>query len=197
MKSKVTKYDILKLYRNNYNRRIYLREMARELKKPHQTIKPYLSQLITENVLIKHKRGKIDEYILDIKNEVVPEYLAIAEKEVLIHSLKNASLLRLIFENLAEYFNKDNTFIIFGSFIDKKEKAEDIDLLHIGNEKVKNKIKEISNTYNLNIHLINIEKIKDISNSLLLEIYKKHIILNNSDSCIRRLRNKYGKDILV
>ena len=43
MVKKVTKNKIIGLFLNNYDKRFYLRELASELKKPHQTIKPYIT----------------------------------------------------------------------------------------------------------------------------------------------------------
>ena len=45
--------DLLTLYFINPDKKYYLRELASLLKKPHQTIKPYMEQLVKENILTK------------------------------------------------------------------------------------------------------------------------------------------------
>ncbi len=51
MVKKVTYPKIIGLFLEDYSRRAYLRELADELKKPHQTIKPYIQELVRKNIL--------------------------------------------------------------------------------------------------------------------------------------------------
>ena len=68
MVKKLTKFNIIEQYLNNYDKRYYLRELAYLLKKPHQTIKPYIEELVKEEILIKNHRKNIVEYNLNFKN---------------------------------------------------------------------------------------------------------------------------------
>lgn len=122
MVKKITKAAIISLYINEYGSRYYLRELASLLRKPHQTIKPYVECLVKEGILIKNERKNITEYRLNFKDKKVYDYLIIAEKEKLMERLKEDMLLGGLFEKLAVFFEK-NSFIIFGSAADKIQKG--------------------------------------------------------------------------
>ena len=183
MVKKIT-IQIIQQYLTDFNRRFYLRELAEKLKKPHQTIKPYVENLVKNNILIKEKRTNIVEYSLNFQNKLVYDYLTIAEKDKLIQRVNQDTLLAILFEKLSMFFEK-NTFIIFGSTAEKLQKESDIDLLVIGRYSVSKQINDFERIYNKNVHKIQIMKIDKLSQTLLREIYKKHLILNNTEQIIR------------
>lgn len=189
MVKKITKYQIISVYLNDFNRKYYLREIASLLKKPHQTIKPYLEELVVEKILERVKKKNIIEFGLNLKDNRVYDYIVVSEKEKLLERLKQDILVKILFEKLSNFFQK-YTFIIFGSSVDKLKENSDIDLLVIGKGNVE--IKEFEDTYNKKIHKIQVNKIKDITNTLLEEIYKKHLILNNTEQIVRYFGEKYG-----
>jgi len=184
--------NIIQLYLNNYSKRYYLRELARKLKKPHQTIKPYLKL----PVLIEEKRGKIIEYYLNLKSPLLLNYLTIAEQDKLINLLEKDILLKTLYQKLLPNF-KTSTFIIFGSATRSTKEANDIDLLAITKDNIKSIIKEFEEIYSKKIHLIQINEISDLSTSLKKEIYKNHLILNNTEEIIRYFIDQYEKNQLV
>lgn len=184
MVRKITKSKIIEQYLNNYGKTFYLREIAELLKKPHQTIKPHIEELVKEKIINKTKRKNIVEYSLNLKNKHLQDYIIIAEKEKTIEKINQEPLLKILFEKLSIHFNK-NTFIIFGSATNKIEKNSDIDLLIIKNEKTDKTIKNFEEVYNKKIHKIQIININKLTPTLLKEIYKKHIILNNTEEIIR------------
>ena len=196
MVKKITKYNIINEYINDYNRRYYLRELASLLKKPHQTIKPHLEALVKEGILIKNKRKNITEYSLNFKDKKVYDYLIIAEKEKLMERLKQEAILKILFEKLSVIFKK-NTFIIFGSSVDKILKGSDIDLLVIGKKDISKDIKDFEKIYNKKIHKIQITSIEKLTLTLIKEIYKKHVIFNNTEQIIRFFGSLYEQNKLV
>lgn len=187
---------IIGLYLNDYGRKYYLRELASLLKKPHQTIKPYVENLTKKKVLIKDKRKNITEYSLNFKNKRIYDYIVIAEKLRLSNKLDGDTLLNILFEKLSVFFN-DETFVIFGSASINLLKASDIDLLVIGKKDVSKAIIEFNDIYNKKIHKIQVKNIRDLTNELILEIYKKHIIFNNTEDIIRFFGGLYEKNKLV
>lgn len=193
---KVTKYKIIGLYLKDYSRRLYLRELAYELRKPHQTIKPYVEELVKERILNKLIRKKITEYSLNTKSKIVYDYIVIAEKEKLIESLNEDILLKTLFEKLSPNF-LSTTFLIFGSATISTQKASDIDLLVIGKRDISKTIKDFQEIYNKKIHKIQVTSLDKISLTLIKEIYKKHLILNNTDFVIRYFGDLYGQNKLV
>lgn len=196
MVGKLTKYKIIELYLNDYGRKLYLREIASLLKKPHQTIKPYVLELVEDKILIETKRRNIIDYSLNFENKKIYDYLVIAEKEKLLWGLGEETLLNIFYEKLSSYFD-ENTYIIFGSSVDEMKKGSDIDLLIIGKKNVSKEIEEFEKVYNKKIHKVQVSNLDDKSLSFIKEIYKKHLILNDTERVIRFFGGLYEKNKLV
>lgn len=196
MVKKITKVDIVNLFLNNYNGKYYLRELASLLKKPHQSIKPYVEVLVKEEVLIKYKRKNLVEYGLNFENKRIFDYLVIAEKEKLISKLNKEILLKVLFEKISESF-MENTFIIFGSSTKRIQKNSDIDLLIIGKSSVNKIISEFEDVYNKKIHKVQINDLNKLSDTLIKEVYKKHLIFNDTEKIIRFFGGLHEKNMLV
>ena len=131
-----------------------------------------------------------------IKNKKVYDYLVIAEKSKLLNKLDEDTLLNILFEKLSIFFD-DAIFIIFGSASINSLKAYDIDLLIIGKKDVSKIITEFNEVYNKKIHNIQVKDMKDLTNELILEIYKKHLIFNDTEKIIRFFGGLYEKNRLV
>ncbi len=196
MVKKITKLKIVSLYLNNYDKRYYLRELAELLKKPHQTIKPYIESLVKERILIKNERKNITEYYLNFKDKKIYDYLVISEKERLLERLEEDTQLGILFEKLSEFFKK-NTFVIFGSSVEKIRKESDIDLLIVGKQNLSKAIKDFEDIYNKDIHKIQVTNLEKLSTTLAKEILEKHIILNNTEQIIKFFGELHGKNKLV
>ena len=196
MVKKVTKFKVVSYFLNDYGRRYYIRELASIIKKPHQTIKPYIEALVKEGVLIKTERKKITEYSLNFKDKRVYDYLVIAEKENLIERLGEDAYLRTLFEKLSIFFT-DSTFVIFGSAVDKIKEGSDIDLLVIGKQNIARQIEDFEKVYNKKIHKIQTAHLDKLTFTLIKEIYKKHLIFNNTEQVIRFFGELYEQNKLV
>lgn len=196
MVEKITNYKVIEQYLRDYNRSYYLRELAVILKKPHQTIKPYVESLVKEGILIKHERKNIVEYKLNLISKILYDYLVIAEKEVLIERLEKDTLLKILHEKLSKFFS-ENTFIIFGSAVEELKKGSDIDLLIIGKVNSNSIVKEFEEIYNKKIHKIQVNDLKELNINFIKELYKKHLILNNTEQIIRFFGGLYEQNKLV
>jgi len=199
MVRKITKDKIVGLYVNDYAGRYYLREMAFLLGKSHQTIKPYVEELVRENVLVKNRRRNVVEYFLNFKDRKVFDYLIISEKTRLMERLNEDAVLSLLYDKLSGYFEK-SVFVIFGSSVNKIKNGSDIDLLIISKGDISRISKEIKNfeeIYNKKVHRIHIGRIEKLTLSLIKEIYKKHLILNDTESVVRFFGGLYEKNKLV
>lgn len=196
MVKKVTKNRIISQFVNNYDKRYYLRELATLLKKPHQTIKPYIEKLVKEGILIKNQRKNIVEYGLNFKSRQIYDYLIITEKEKLMERLDEDTLLKVLFEKLS-YFFASNTFLIFGSSAEKIKEGSDIDLLIIGKSNINKTIDEFEEVYNKKIHKIQINNLNKLNSTLIKEIYKKHLIFNNTEHIVRFFGGLHEKNKLV
>jgi len=196
MVKKITKARIIGLYLNDYSKRYYLREMESLLNKPHQTIKPYAEELVKEGILVKEVRKKIIEFRLNFKNQKIHDYLIISEKERLIEKLQEETLLNLLYEKLSKYF-QDSTFIIFGSASEQIRKGSDIDLLVIGGKNINSEVKNFEEVYNKKIHKIQVKEFNKATQTLVKEVYKKHLILNNTEKILGFFGELYEKNKLV
>jgi len=196
MVKKITSSKIIGIFLNDYNKRCYLRELASMLKKPHQTIKPHVEKLVKEGILIKYKRENIIDYSLNFKNKKIYDYLVMSEKENLLDRLNEDTLLNILFEKLSIFF-KDNTFIIFGSAADKLQKDSDIDLLIIGKKDITKVLEEFEEIYNKTVHKIQVTDKAKLTPALIKEVYKKHLILNNTEEVIRFFGGLYEENKLV
>ena len=196
MVRKFTNIDIISLFLTDYNKKYYLRELAQLLKKPHQTIKPYVDSLVKENILLKNERMNITDYSLNFNNKQIYDYLTIAEKEKLIKRLNEDSIIKILSEKLFPFFT-NNTFVIFGSTVIKTQRGSDIDLLVIGNNDIKETIEDFEEIYNKKVHKVQVNKFDKLSLTIIKEIYKKHLILNNTEQIIRYFGELHEKNKLV
>jgi len=188
MVNKITLYSILGLFCNDYSKSYYLREIADFLNKPHQTVRPYINNLMKIGVLIEDRKKNVVFYKLNLDNELTFSYLLISEKEALFESINKSLLIKILYEKLSPFFEK-NIFIIFGSASYEIKKGSDLDLLIVGKSKLDEVIKEFEQIYNKKIHLVQVGDFNKITNTLVNEIYKKHIILNNTEKVVTLFRN--------
>ena len=195
MVKKITYSKIIGLFLEDYSRKVYLGEAADELKKPHQTVKPYIKELVRKNILSEKKHGKFLEYALNFKNKLVYDYLTIAEKEKTQEFIEDSPLAGILYEKLSSFF-ENSTFIIFGSSVKGMKKGNDLDLFVVG-KNIKEEIKEFQDVYSKKIHLIHAKTLKEVSITFIKEIYKKHIILNNTEAVLRFIGSLYESNKLV
>jgi predicted nucleotidyltransferase len=185
----VRKYTYLELYLNDLNKSISLREFEHHFKKPHQTMKAHLKEFVDSKILLLEKKARFVFYSLNLKNPLLKQYLSMCEKERLFAFLEKNSLFRRLYDHLSIY---NDTLMIFGSAVHKKD-FSDIDLLIVSdNKKIRKTIQDFINTYNIKIHVIQTNE-KSLTNSFITELKKNHIILNNHDYFIGRLyQNELG-----
>lgn len=196
MVKKSTKIKIIANYLNDYGKKYYLRELSSLLGKPHQSVKPYVEALVKERILIKNKRKNITEYCLNFKDKRVYDYLIIAEKEKLIERLEEDTCLRVLFEKLSVFF-RANTFVIFGSSVYKIQRGSDIDLLVVGKRDVSKGVEDFEQVYNKKVHKIQVANLEKLSSALAKEVYKKHLIFNDTERIVRFFGDLHEKNKLV
>jgi predicted nucleotidyltransferase len=186
------KLGIISLYRSNYLSSFYTREMAKLLNKSHVTLLPHLKSLEDENIITSKTIGKNKTYTLNLDNISTKEQILLSEITETTNYLKKNFLIKKIF---SEIFNLDlnGTIILFGSYAKNTfTKDSDIDILYFGKIKPSQErdIKKIGKIYG---KTINIKKVKDFSlalrkkDTLILEVIKNHIILQDSEVIINIL----------
>ncbi|PIN72042.1 hypothetical protein COV22_04230, partial [Candidatus Woesearchaeota archaeon CG10_big_fil_rev_8_21_14_0_10_47_5] len=128
------------------------------------------------------KKGRFLFYSLNKENPLLFEYLSICEKERLFKFLKKPIFNRL-YNLMAAHF-KNNKTLIFGSAATGKD-FSDIDILILSKDKkILKTLKDFEKTYSVKLHILQTEQ-KDITQSFINEIKRKHIILNNHDYFLR------------
>ncbi len=159
----------------------HLAEISRELKMPHPTARIYLNEFEKQGVVVKQTKGRLTLYKLNYSNPLIVDYLILVEKNKLINKSSKEVLLKEIVSFL---HNLNNPTIIFGSASHNLKNANDIDLVIIGRFD-KNSFKEFEKKYEIKFHLINLNRLEEISSSLKEEIKKKHLIIQDSESIIK------------
>ena len=110
--------------------------------------------------------------------------------------LKQDSVLDILYEKLSKFFDK-NMFIIFGSAVQGIKKGSDIDLLVIGKQNISKEIGDFEEVYSRKIHKIQVSDLNKPNLTFIKEIYKNHLILNNTEQIIRFFGGLYEKNKLV
>ena len=187
----VSFYTYLGLYLDDLRKRVSLSEFEDYFSIPHQTVKSHLANLVKSKIILEEKKARFRFYQLNLKNPLAVEYLALCEKERMIEFLGKNALFSRLYDSIAGYL-KASSVLLFGSSVKSREYS-DIDLLIMPKDrKIAEALKEIQNTYSLKFHVVQTTE-QDLTETLIVEIRKKHIILNNHGYFIRVLyKNELG-----
>lgn len=192
MIKKVTKWHILLPYLLDYRRSLILADFEEELGKPHQTLKPYIENLVKKSILSKEERKRHTTYRLNLENPFTYPHLSVAEKIRTDSILTENTLLKRLYENLSIYF-PSRLFLVFGSYGLNKS-GNDIDLLLIGDypESLREEVKNFSETYK-EVHVTDVKSRSELDRRFLKEIIKKHVIFSGVDYFVEIFGDFYGK----
>lgn len=182
MVEKVTKWSYLTPFLRT-REKLHLLQISRELNQNHATVRKYLNYFEKQGILQKGYQGRLTLYWLNTYSDRITDVLTIIEKEqLIIKCQKNLKLNELVNE-LRKITSKP--LLIFGSSVQNFSKANDIDILTTN---INLKVKEIENKLNIQIHLITTKSLKNIKESLRIEIIKKHLIINRTEEIIKWLQ---------
>ncbi len=180
----ITDYSYLKSFIYNEGE-MHLAEISKKLGLPHPTTRIYLNKFESLGILKKRIKGRQTFYAINKDSPLLIDVLSIVEKEVIFNRMIKDSFLR----ELVELINRNISYcpiIIFGSFCLDSKKAEDIDILVIG-ETNKKAFSEIEKKMGKPIQLINLKNFSEVKDSLKQEIKKKHLIVSNVEDCVKWL----------
>ena len=136
----------LKPYTQNLTKEYHLRELARKLEVNHQTLRPYLDQLVEKGILREEQQGRNKVFSLNQKSDLLPYYLIQVEADRTAEFLEDKNIIRTFWKNFRdktsqEILRKIETLILFGSFAKGSEDEEsDIDLFLAAPEEASNEI---------------------------------------------------------
>jgi len=172
------------VFLEDINKAISLSEFERYFKKPHQTIRIHLQNLVDAKILIEDKRERFIFYKINLNNPLTYEYISICEKQRLFDFLEKEIFNRLYLE-MSNYFNHAK-ILLFGSVVNNKDYA-DIDMLIIAdNKEISKTLKKFELTYFVKIHSV-ITSEKNLTRTFVKELQKKHIIFNSHEYFVRKL----------
>lgn len=180
--------NILNLFTKSFDREYYIREVEKILKISPRTSQLILDDLEKKGVLESQIRGKIRNYKLK-KNIIAKKYLVLAEQHKELVFLERNSIIKEILEKITPFI--EGIGIIFGSYAKGIQKKDsDLDIFIIGKYK-RDKIKEVSKIYKLDINIKNYPKNifkKTLREDILIkEVSKDHIIFLNSEEFINMM----------
>lgn len=192
--------QIVALFRVDYRRQYYVREIALLVGRSHSTILPYLGALEKEMVLTAKSIGKIRAYSLNMDSIIAREYLSMAEAQVTIEHLKRILLIRKVNDELFG-MNLGGSIVLFGSYAKGNyTKDSDIDLFYLGDIAdadvlmMRNIRKIYGKTVNVKVlsqHLFeNAVRRKD---PLVREVIKNYVLLQNPQQFVNILWRYYDE----
>lgn len=172
--------EILKIFTNSYNSRKYGIQISKEIKQPQKTVSRKLNQLVSEGVLSYVREGRNKIYYLNYNLPYLKECIAMIENYKAIKFFEKNPEIAIFFEKF------DCPIIIFGSYArNSHQKESDIDVIFLTNKDISEKIKVFP--IEIHAHFVSISEFlsKMLKNdTLAIEVYKNHIIINKIDKVI-------------
>ena len=184
-------YTYLELYLDDLRKLVSLSELEKHFKTPHQTIKSHLKDLVKGKILSEEKRARFRFYKLNLQNPLITDYLSLCEKERMFAFLNKNALFSRLHSTIAPHLKESNV-LLFGSAVVSKE-YKDIDLLILSKDnKLIEELKKFEKTYSVKLHIIKTSE-SDLTETLITEIKKKHIIFSNHDYFVKVIyKNELG-----
>ena len=183
--------EVITLYTGEYKSKFYLRQIAKLAKLPLKTCQNVLSLLEKEKVLKSKVEGKNKYFSLNLDNIKTKSYLLQAE----INKLNNFLNHYPQFNTFLKEVHTNTPIILFGSFAKMKaDKNSDADFLIMHKEEQKLPFHLLPyKVHQINLSEESFKKAIIEKETLIKEIEKNHIILNNPSSYINLLWEYYGK----
>ncbi len=184
--------NVIKLYLENFAKKLYLREISRLSKIPLRNIQVTLSKLEEDSIIKSEFKGKNKYFCLNLDNIRIKYLILKAEIHKTITFLNRYPQFTAFLKEIKDI---EACIIIFGSFAQfSANKDSDLDLLIISNEKIDlphylipNKIHEIKLTKKDFIEAVEEDEI------FIKKIKENHIILNNHSFFINIIWRRYAK----
>jgi predicted nucleotidyltransferase len=179
--------DVLKIFTNNYNSRKYGIQIAKEINQPQKTISRKLNQLSSEGILSYVYEGRNKIYYLNSNLSYFKECISMIENYKAIQFLQKNPEIAIFFEKF------DCPIIIFGSYAKNiQTKESDMDVIFLTNQDISEKIKVFP--VEIHAHFVTISEFLSKTlknNTLAIEVYKNHIIINNVDKVVESFLKVY------
>lgn len=186
MVKKLTILYVLEPFLTSPDESMHIAQISKELNVPNPTVRKHLNLLEKKGLLEKEIKGRLTLYSLRRDASNLIDYLTIAEKSRLIGRCERELVLRELVRFLQASLGEKNKAAIFGSATISARKANDVDLL-ISGRFDKEALDRFAERYNLEIHLVNVDSLRDVNEALRKEILKKHLLIKGSEELLRWL----------
>ncbi|MBW2976153.1 hypothetical protein KY347_01755 [Candidatus Woesearchaeota archaeon] len=184
MVKKLTIFTALGPFLVKPREKLHLARISREINEPHPTVRQWLNMLEHKGVLKKEYQGRLTLYSLNLQNPNIITYLVLSEKFKLLKKCEKWPVFWEIVSNINLKFNENVKVLIFGSAAESFSNANDIDMLIVGKQDLK-EIKKLAKRLNKGLHIIQVKSLNKISQSLKNEILKKHLLVKGSEDLVR------------
>ncbi|HLC55343.1 MAG TPA: hypothetical protein VJJ75_02295 [Candidatus Nanoarchaeia archaeon] len=168
----------------------HLADIARKLRLHHTTVRKYLGTFEEEGIIIKKIKGRLTLYKLNEANPLLKDYLQIIEKERLVNQCLENKLLREIvgfFHAVASGWK----VVMFGSAVENIKKANDIDILLVGNgHKIEmiafyREMRAFKSKWGIDVQVVHCKDFSEVNKPLKREIRKKHLFIEGAEETIQ------------
>lgn len=183
-------YEVISLFLGNYKTQFFLREISRLSGTPLKTTQNILGNFEKDKILISSIEGKNKYYTLNLENIQTKHLLLQSEAYKTSKFIEKYKPLKTFLKEI----NSDALIIVFGSFAKlMADENSDLDMLIIDKKNnipyylIPYKIHKINML--LNVFLKSVEK----QETLIKEIIRNHIILNNHSLFINVFWGYYAK----
>lgn len=173
--------DILENFADDYNKRIYGREISKKNNMNQKTVSNILNNLEKEHILKFSIEGKNKYYFLNKSNINIKEIIKLMEINRKIKLIEKYKKFRDLFNKIES--RTEGILIIFGSYSNfSSNEKSDLDILIMGKNK---DFKDLEQLYNIKINVVKINKKMFNKNDILIkEIIKNHIVLKGIEEFI-------------
>lgn len=183
--------EVIALYRGDYKRRFYLREISRLSKLPLKTSQNVLASLEKNKILKSKVEGKNKYFGLNLDNIQTKSYLLQSEiykTDIFLNSYPQ-------FKTFLKSLNTNMLIIVFGSFAKLKAgKDSDLDLFVVSEKEQKLPFHLLPyKAHQINLSENSFIKALEKKEALIKEIEENHIILNNHSLYVNVMWEHYGK----
>lgn len=194
--------DVLQPFCVDYRARFHVRQIAALLKMNHATAALALKRLESRNILKSEQEGRNKKYWLNLDNPSAEQYVKSMENARTAVFLENHFIFKKMVGELTPAIFRETPIILFGSYAKGSyNKESDIDILIIkdrNGEKIIKPLSEFGMRHGKKIQTQEMTQ-DDLENglrqkdTLVLEVVKNHIILNNSDKIVNILWRYYNE----
>lgn len=192
--------EILQLFCADYRARFHARQAASLLKMNHATAALTLKKLESRGILKSEQEGRNKKYFLNMDNPSAQQYMKNAENARTVAFLESNFIFKKMAGELAPIF-RETPVVLFGSYAKGSyTKTSDIDILAIKDRggNIAKSLSEFGVRHSKTIQIQRMtqdgfEKGMRERDTLVLEIVKNHVILNNSDTIVNILWRYYNE----